>query len=74
MDPPQGHNTEAHYYDKAAFVTEEAERIRRLHTYLPGWMEANVAFLRGGGFSPPARIREVGQAWLSGPSQISHFL
>ena len=59
VDEFQGHNSELHYYDKAEFVTEEAEKIRRLHTHLPGWMEANLAFLRGGGFSGPSRIANV---------------
>ena len=40
-------------------MTAESERIRRLHTYLPGWWEANVAFVRGGGYSVAAKMGEA---------------
>lgn len=37
------------YHDKKRFATDDAMRIGRLHTHLPGWTDANVQFMRSGG-------------------------
>lgn len=34
------------YVEKAKFATPDAWRVGRLHTFLPGWLEANVAFIQ----------------------------
>eukprot|EP00195_Chlamydomonas_chlamydogama_P015082 CAMPEP_0202910112 /NCGR_PEP_ID=MMETSP1392-20130828/51141_1 /ASSEMBLY_ACC=CAM_ASM_000868 /TAXON_ID=225041 /ORGANISM="Chlamydomonas chlamydogama, Strain SAG 11-48b" /LENGTH=330 /DNA_ID=CAMNT_0049600105 /DNA_START=131 /DNA_END=1123 /DNA_ORIENTATION=- len=48
------------YRDKERYATKDALRVGRLHTYLPGWLEANVAFMRSGGYSLSKRVKEVG--------------
>lgn len=48
------------YVDKAKFATEDAWRIGRLSTHLPGWLEANVAFIQSGGFNmSEERIKQL---------------
>jgi pimeloyl-ACP methyl ester carboxylesterase len=48
------------YHDKEQYATEDAMRIGRLHTHLPGWTDANVAFMRSGGYSGIAsRLSEI---------------
>ena len=47
------------YHDRLRFATDDALRIGRLHTHLPGWEEANVAFMRSGGYSLSSRISDV---------------
>lgn len=39
------------YYDKKRFATDDAMRVGRLHTFMPGWLNANVAFMGSGGYS-----------------------
>jgi hypothetical protein len=48
------------YYDKVKFATDDAMRVGRLHTHLPGWQEANVAWMRSGGYSISKKISKVG--------------
>lgn len=47
------------YHDKARYATDDAMRIGRLHTHLPGWTDANVQFMRSGGYAVSERISEV---------------
>lgn len=47
------------YCDKQRYSTEDAMRIGRLHTHLPGWVDANVAFMRSGGYSVSTRLSGV---------------
>jgi pimeloyl-ACP methyl ester carboxylesterase len=47
------------YYDKKRYATDDAMRVARLHTFLPGWTDANVAFMRSGGYAISARIKDV---------------
>ncbi|GFH05770.1 AB hydrolase-1 domain-containing protein [Haematococcus lacustris] len=48
------------YYDKATWATDDAWRVGRLNTFLPGWFEANVAFIQSGGyFMPEQRIQQA---------------
>ncbi|GFH22371.1 alpha/beta hydrolase protein [Haematococcus lacustris] len=48
------------YHDKATWATDDAWRVGRLNTFLPGWFEANVAFIQSGGyFMPEQRIQQV---------------
>lgn len=47
-------------YNDPAFATEDAMRVGRLHTHLPGWADANVAFMRSGGYAISASIPQVG--------------
>uniref|UniRef100_A0A7R9VBF3 AB hydrolase-1 domain-containing protein n=1 Tax=Chlamydomonas euryale TaxID=1486919 RepID=A0A7R9VBF3_9CHLO len=49
----------AAYFDKRTYATKDAVRLGRLHTFQPGWMEANVAFMRSGGYSVSSRIKDV---------------
>ncbi len=50
------------YFDKARFATQDAMRVGRLHTHLPGWTDANIAFMRSGGYAISSKIAEVGYA------------
>ncbi|KAK9834838.1 hypothetical protein WJX81_002724 [Elliptochloris bilobata] len=52
------------YYDKDRLATQDAMRIGRLHTHCPGWAAANVAFMRSGGYSVSARVKQVAQRTL----------
>ena len=38
------------YHDVKTFATDDAMRIGRLHTFMPGWLEAKVAFIQSGGY------------------------
>ena len=51
------------YYDKQRYATDDAMRIGRLHTHLPGWTEANVAFMQvGAQQGPGGRSRRTRRA------------
>jgi pimeloyl-ACP methyl ester carboxylesterase len=52
------------YHNVDKFATLDAMRVGRLHTHLPGWQDANVAFMRSGGYSISARIPHVQQEAL----------
>lgn len=39
-------------------------RVGRLHTHMPGWADANIAFMRSGGYSISERISSVQQPTL----------
>eukprot|EP00798_Chlamydomonas_sp_ICE-L_P027629 gene27629-7266_t len=47
------------YFNKKKMATRDALLVGRLHTHLPGWMEANVAFIRSGGYAISKRLSEV---------------
>lgn len=47
------------YFNKEKFATNDAMKIGRLHTHLPGWLDANVAFMRSGGYSISSKISEI---------------
>lgn len=51
------------YHDQS-FATPDAMRVGRLHTHMPGWTDANIAFMRSGGYSISSRIPEVQQPTL----------
>lgn len=51
------------YHDQS-FATVDAMRVGRLHTHMPGWLDGNVAFMRGGGYSISAKIPQVQQPAL----------
>ncbi|KIZ00267.1 40S ribosomal protein S3-3 [Monoraphidium neglectum] len=51
------------YHDQA-FATEDAMRVGRLHTHLDGWSDANIAFMRGGGYAISTRLGQVTQPVL----------
>ena len=38
------------YHNEGKYATDDAMRVGRLHTFLPGWTEANVAFMQSGGY------------------------
>ena len=46
------------------YATKDAMLIGRLHTHMPGWLDANVAFIRGGGYSISGLISQVQQDTL----------
>ncbi|KAG2454922.1 hypothetical protein HYH02_000751 [Chlamydomonas schloesseri] len=52
------------YFDKARYATEDAMRIGRLHTHLPGWEDANIAWMRSGGYAISSKIGQVQQEVL----------
>eukprot|EP00803_Ostreobium_quekettii_P008045 evm.model.scf_323EXC.5 EVM.evm.TU.scf_323EXC.5 scf_323EXC:35078-39980(-) len=52
------------YYDKETYASEDAMKVGRLHTFLPGWSDANVSFMRSGGYSLSPRIKDVQQPTL----------
>jgi pimeloyl-ACP methyl ester carboxylesterase len=47
------------YADKQRYATDDAMRVGRLHTHMPGWTDANVAFMRSGGYSLSQRLKDV---------------
>ena len=47
------------YHDKRRYATDDAMRVGRLHTHLPGWTDANVAFMQSGGYAVSSRLAEV---------------
>jgi hypothetical protein len=50
------------YFNKEKFATDDAWRVGRLSTFLPGWLEANVSFIRSGGYNmSESRIKQVGE-------------
>lgn len=51
------------YHDQG-FATEDAMRVGRLHTHLDGWADANIAFMRGGGYAISQRLGGVQQPVL----------
>jgi len=51
-------------YHDPSFATQDAMRVGRLHTHMPGWSDANVAFMRSGGYSISSRIPDVKQPTL----------
>ncbi|KAF8068210.1 zinc finger CCCH domain-containing protein 56 [Scenedesmus sp. PABB004] len=51
-------------YHDPCLATPDAMRVGRLHTHAPGWTDANVAFMRSGGYALSARIPEVTQPAL----------
>lgn len=55
----RGSANQQSYADKQRCATPDALRVGSLHVPLPGWKEANVAFIRGGGFDLSHRLGEV---------------
>lgn len=51
------------YHDPSC-ATPDAMRVGRLHTHMDGWTDANIAFMRSGGYSISSRIQEVQQPTL----------
>jgi pimeloyl-ACP methyl ester carboxylesterase len=49
------------YFDKARCATQDAMRVGRLHTWMPGWTEANVAFIASGGYAVSEKLSRVTQ-------------
>ena len=47
------------YFDNDKFATEDAMRVGRLHTHLPGWEEGNVAFMASGGYNLADKVKKV---------------
>ena len=47
------------YHNKKLYHTEDAVRVGRLHTHLPGWTNANVAFMQSGGYAVSNLIKDV---------------
>lgn len=59
---PQAANKMA--YHDPSFATQDAMRVGRLHTHMPGWTDANIAFMRSGGYSISSKIPQVQQPTL----------
>lgn len=60
-------------YHSPRLATEDAMRVGRLHTFCPGWVDANIAFMRSGGYKISTKIAEVaaqgvvgGGGWRTG--------
>ena len=47
------------YFNKEMYATEDAMRIGRLHTHLPGWTNANISFMKSGGYAVSKRISDI---------------
>lgn len=47
------------YHDRRRYATDDAMRVGRLHTNLPGWTDANVAFMQSGGYAISSAIKDV---------------
>lgn len=47
------------YFDKARYATDDAMRVGRLHTHLPGWSDANVAWMQSGGYSVSGGLADL---------------
>ena len=47
------------YFDKKTFATNDALKVGRLHTHMQGWVDANVAFMRSGGYAVSGKVGEV---------------
>lgn len=52
------------YFNKELHATDDALKIGRLHTFLPGWADANCAFMQSGGYSILDKIPKVQQETL----------
>ena len=52
------------YADKARYATQDAMRVGRLHTHLPHWAEASVAFMASGGYNVAERVASITQRTL----------
>jgi pimeloyl-ACP methyl ester carboxylesterase len=51
-------------YHDPSFATQDAMRVGRLHTHMPGWTDATIAFMRSGGYSISTKIPNVQQPTL----------
>ena len=47
------------YYNKPKYATDDAMRVGRLHTHLPGWADANVAWMQSGGYSVSGGLKDL---------------
>jgi pimeloyl-ACP methyl ester carboxylesterase len=47
------------YANKAAYATDEAVVVGRLHTLRPGWNPAMVNFMKSGGFAPSLLVPQI---------------
>ena len=52
------------YYNKAQYATRDAMLVGRLHTHLPAWADANVAFIASGGYRCADLVAAVKQPAL----------
>jgi pimeloyl-ACP methyl ester carboxylesterase len=52
------------YHDKAKYATQDAMLVGRLHTHLPSWADANVAFIASGGYRCADKVAAVSQPAL----------
>jgi pimeloyl-ACP methyl ester carboxylesterase len=52
------------YFDKERFATNDAMLVGRLHTHLPSWAPANVAWLGSGGYRVADQLGAVSQRAL----------
>ena len=52
------------YHDKSRFATQDAMLVGRLHTHLPSWADANVAFIASGGYRCADKVAAVKQPAL----------
>lgn len=50
-------NKMAYYSDQ--IDVKEAMMVGRLHTFLPGWTEASLSFIRSGGYSLSSKISSI---------------
>ncbi|GBG71924.1 hypothetical protein CBR_g10860 [Chara braunii] len=52
------------YHDVKTYATADAVRVGRLSCLMPGWAQAQVSFIKSGGFNVARRIPEVRQKTL----------
>lgn len=52
------------YYDKETFATDDALKTGRIHCFQEGWEEAQLSFIKSGGFYPVQKVKDVSQKTL----------
>lgn len=52
------------YFDKDTFATEDALKTGRIHCFQEGWEEAQLSFIKSGGFYPSKKVKNVSQKTL----------
>jgi len=52
------------YFDKEQFATDDALKVGRIHCLQEGWEDAQLSFIKSGGFYPSKKVKEVTQKTL----------
>jgi len=52
------------YFDKEEFATNDALKVGRIHCLQDGWEDAQLSFIKSGGFYPTKKVKDVKQKTL----------